>query len=95
MSTERHHHVTIDRTNAEYWLAKMHSFADNARRHGDREGAARLDLVAEDLIACMAANWRDRRGIAVTHWDYHMWITPRPHGLLSVRMQLQPTYLAA
>lgn len=95
MSTEQHEHVTIDRTNADYWLTRMRRFADNARSHGDREGAARLDLLAEDLRACMTADWRDRLGRAITHWDYHMWIRRRPDGLLSVRMQLRPTHLAA
>ncbi len=95
MDTAQHHQVTIDRTNADNWLTTMHRVADDARRHGDRQGAAHLDLLAEDLSACISADWRDRLGTAVTHWEYHMWISRRADGLCRVRMRLRPIHLAA
>jgi hypothetical protein len=95
MDTPQHLQFTIDPSNAEEWLGTMRYLADDARNQGDREGAAHLDLLAEDLSACIAGDWRDRLGTAVARWEYHLWVSRRSDGRVIIAMQLHPVHLAA
>jgi hypothetical protein len=95
MHNEEHRQITIDRTNAADRLAFLRGMADNARSHGDREGAARLDLVAEDLSACIAAGWRHRFGRPVDHWELNFRVSSLGNGTSNVRMHFRPVRRAA
>jgi hypothetical protein len=90
-----HRQFTIDRSNADQWLGLMRRVADRARHRGDHEGAERIDLLAEEVSACIASGWRDRSGKAVAQWDYQVWSSDVGDGTVSLRMQLRPIRLAA
>lgn len=90
-----HHHVTIDRTNADYWLAHMREAASKARVEDGPEAGDGFDLLADDLAACMAGGWRAANGLPILQWQYHMWVTPHPSGAFETIIELWPEYLAA
>ncbi|MDO8389049.1 MAG: hypothetical protein Q7V57_01050 [Actinomycetota bacterium] len=90
-----HHHAIINASNAAYWLDHIRTSAIRARVEVGPEAGDTLDQMADDLAACIAARWRDRDGRAVVQWQYHMWITPHPSGLLETIVELWPEHLAA
>lgn len=90
-----HHHVTITPTNANYWLAHMRESASRARVADGPQAGDGVDLMADDLEACIAAKWRDAEGRAVLQWQYHMWVTPHPEGGFETVIELWPELLAA
>jgi hypothetical protein len=73
----------------------MRRVADRARHRGDRKGAERLDLLAEEVSVCIASGWRDRSGNTVAPWDYQVWSSDVGNGMVSLRMQPRPIRLAA
>jgi len=91
----RHHHVTISATNAAYWVDRVRESAARARREIGPQAGAGLDEMADDLVACIAAGWRDREGRPVRQWQYHMWVAPHADGVLETIVQLWPEHLAA
>lgn len=90
-----HHQVVIDATNAAYWVAHMRESASRARLYGGPEAGDSLDLMADDLAACVAAGWHDATGRPVQHWQYHMWVAPHADGLIETVVELWPEHLAA
>lgn len=91
----RHHHAIITAGNATYWLHHIREAAIRARAQIGPEAGDTLDLMADDLAACVAAHWRDREGRAVVQWQYHMWVATQPDGLLETIVELWPEHLAA
>ena len=90
-----HHHVTIDRTNAQYWLAHMREAASKARVEDGPEAGNGFDLLADDLAACIAADWRDANGQPVLQWQYHMWVTAHPSGGFETIIEVWREYSGA
>lgn len=90
-----HHHVTIDRANAAYWIAHIRQSASRARVEDGPSAGNSLDQMADDLAACIAADWRDADGCPVQQWQYHMWVLPHPSGQLETIIELWPEHLAA
>jgi len=90
-----HHHAIINASNAHYWLNHIREAAIRAHAEVGPEAGTSLDEMADDLAACIAAQWRDREGRAVVQWQYHMWVAPQPNGLLETIVELWPEHLAA
>lgn len=91
----RHHHVIIDPTNANYWLAHMRESASLARLNDGPQAGAGFDALADDLETCVNAGWQSTDGRPVAQWEYHLWVAPHPQGLFETIVELRPEYLAA
>lgn len=83
-------HILIEPTGVDLWLEMLHLMADTMREHSSRSLGARIDLMADEVKACAARNWRDRKGRPVKAFEFQARFTDLPDRGLDIKVSLKP-----